>query len=141
MLTSYVDESGHSAHPACGFVGIGGLVAPSEKWDIFESAWQRALDDFIQGQPFHMREFVCVPGIGPYEGWDEGKRRAFMARLINAIIESEARPVGCVVSLEHFKMLTPEYQRAFRDPYYMALQEVDQGIIACCTSKGIPSRS
>lgn len=51
-----------------------------------------------------------------------------MALLVEALVKTETRPVGCVVSLEHFKMLRPEHQKAFRDPYYMALQEVTKGL-------------
>lgn len=139
MLTSYADESGYSSDPCCRFVGLGGLVAPSDGgWDKFEASWQKALDDFIPGHSFHMREYVVVPGIGPYEGWDERKRRAFMSRLIAAILESGARPVACVVSLDHFEMLRPEHQRAFRDPYYMALQEVTKGLSLSAMPKQVP---
>ncbi|MBV8114258.1 MAG: hypothetical protein JO300_05920 [Silvibacterium sp.] len=139
MLISYADESGHSADPACGFVGIGGLVAPAENWEkVFKPHWQAALDEFIQGEPFHMREFVVVPGLGRYRGWDESKRRAFMAQLVDAILKTEARPVGCVVSTEHFSMLRPEHQRALRDPYYIALQEVTKGLSLAAIPKDVP---
>jgi hypothetical protein len=129
VFVSYADESGHSADPTCGFVGIGGLVATAENWEnVFKLAWLATLNEFTQGRPFHMREFVLVPGVGPYKGWNESKRRAFMARLIDAIASSKARPVACVVSLEDFKMLRPEHQKAFRDPYFMAFQEVTKGL-------------
>jgi hypothetical protein len=139
VFISYADESGHSADPACGFVGIGGLVAPAENWEkIFKPAWQAALDGFIQGAPFHMREFVIFPGMGRYRGWDQSKRRTFMAQLVDAVVKTEARPVGCVVSLEHFNMLRPEHQKAFRDPYYMALQEVTKGLSLAAIPKEVP---
>lgn len=131
MLKAYIDESGHSSDPRCQFVGMGGLVAPSEKWEEFTISWQAALDEFIGGQPFHMKEYICVPAIGPYVGWNEDKRRAFLKRLIDTIVSSEARLVGCVVSLEGFNKLHPLHQSVLLDPYYMCFQRVTHGCRIC----------
>ena len=116
MLKAYLDESGHSSDPRCQFVGMGALVAESDKWEVFNAAWQSALDEFIGGKAFHMKEYICIPPIGPYVGWDEPKRRAFLARLINAIALSEARIIGCVVSNEAFSRLIPAIKLSLLTP-------------------------
>jgi hypothetical protein len=127
MLTAYMDESGHSVDPRCNFVGMGGLVATTEKWEAFSEAWKSALDEFIDGKPFHMKEYVCKPGIGPYVGWHEDKRKAFLARLIEAIAISKARLIGCVVSNEGYNKLQPAQQNQFLDPYFLCFQQVTHG--------------
>jgi hypothetical protein len=128
MLTAYADESGHSVDPKCRFVGLGGLVAASEEWDKFEVEWQGVLDEFIDGKPFHMRDFTYRHEKSLYVGWDESKRRDFLGRLVGAIISSGARPSGCVVYLDHFEKLHADHRSAFRDPYFMAFQEVTKGL-------------
>jgi hypothetical protein len=132
MLRAYLDESGDSSDPVCRFVGMGGLVAPSENWESFTIQWQAALDKFIGGAPFHMKEYVLTkPCIGPYVGWDEPKRREFMAALIQAILDCDARMVGCVVAKDGFDALTPEHKVMFQDPYFMAFQQVTLGCSIC----------
>jgi hypothetical protein len=140
MLKAYLDESGHSSDSECRFVGMGGLVAPSENWEVFTVAWQSALDEFIEGKPFHMKEYVCWPdAVGPYVGFTELKRRAFMARLIKAIVDCDARMVGCVVSIDGFNALIPQHQKMFRDPYFMAFQDATHGCSICGLSLDGPN--
>ena len=127
MLKAYLDESGHSSDPRCHFVGMGALVATSEKWEEFTVAWKAALDEFIGGAPFHMKDYICIPPIGPYVGWDELKRQAFLKRLIDAIVISNAQFIGCVVSMEGFAKLLPEHQAVLLDPYYLSFQHVTHG--------------
>jgi hypothetical protein len=74
-----------------------------------------------------MKEYVCIPPIGPYVGWDEAKRRDFFKRLVDAVIISEARLIGCVVSMIAFKKLHPSHQALFKDPYYLSFQQVTHG--------------
>jgi hypothetical protein len=138
MLIAYVDESGHSSDPRCQFVGLGGLVARSDDWDNFQIAWQGALDEFIGGKPFHMRDFAYQHEGGMYGSWKESKRRAFFGRLVSAITDNGARASGCVVSLEHFELLDREHQAAFRDPYFMAFQEVTKGLSLAAIPKEFP---
>ena len=128
MLKAYVDESGDSSDKACSFVGLGGIAAHEESWTMFEIAWKDALDEFIGGLPFHMKEYICVPGHGVYEGWDEDKRRNFMGRLISAILAMKPRFVGCVVSIPDFQSLPLVLRNSLRDPYYVGFQEVTRGL-------------
>jgi len=138
FLTAYVDESGHSVDPRARFVGLGGLVAPVSRWEKFTDQWGAALDEFIGGQEFHMKEFILIPGIGPYVGWDENRRQKFMGRLIAAIIESEAAPVAAIVSLDARDALHPTHQEFFGDPYFTAFQQVTRGLSLAALPREVP---
>jgi hypothetical protein len=138
MLTAYVDESGHSTDKECRFVGLGGLVAPLSRWEKFTDDWQAALDEFIGGEEFHMRQYVRVPGVGPYEGWDKKRREEFMAKLVGAIVESEAQPVACIVSLDARDALHPSHQEFFGDPYLTAFQQVTRGLSLAAIPREFP---
>ena len=128
MLKAYIDESGHSPDKVCNFVGLGGIAADEESWTQFESTWQAALNEFIGGEPFHMKDFVCVPGRGVYSGWNEDKRRLFMGTLVSAILSMRPRFVGCVVSIPDFQNLPLALRNSLKDPYYVGFQEVTRGL-------------
>lgn len=46
MLISYLDETGHSKDERQKFVGVAGLIAPHERWRIFERKWKKTLNKF-----------------------------------------------------------------------------------------------
>jgi Protein of unknown function (DUF3800) len=125
VLTAYIDESGHAADPSCRFVGLGGLVALTENWQIFEQKWRTALDLLCEGEPFHMNLFAAREGV--FKGWSEEKRRKLLAALIDAIFAANAIPTGCVISLDDFEALPIAAQEFFVEPYYMAFQEATKG--------------
>jgi hypothetical protein len=131
MLKAYLDESGHSEDSVCRFVGMGGLVAESCVWESFTEEWQAILDEYIGGTWFHMKDYVMVPGVGPYAGWKEPRRREFLGRLVNAIVSRDIRYIGCVVSMDGFERLSTELKELFSDPYYMAFQRVTHGCSVC----------
>lgn len=122
-----MDESGHFDDPRCSFVGMGGLVADETSWKNFEAAWKAALDEFISGHPFHMKDFVRIPTRGLYDGWKEEKRRDFLGRLVGAILESGCKFIGCIVSIADFNELPPSCKNSLVDPYYIAFQTVTRG--------------
>ena len=141
MLRAYFDESGHLQDRKCRFVGMGGLVAPADNWERFDKKWKAALDTFIDGRPFHMKDYVrSKDPKPPYVGWDTSKRTAFMSALLDAIEESAAQLVGCVVSIDGFSALMPEHQIMFRGPYFIAFQKVTRGASICGLSLDGPDR-
>lgn len=128
MLKAFMDESGHSDDPLITFVGMGGIVAEKDCWISFDAAWKAALDEFIGGQPFHMKDFVRYPFAGLYEGWKEEKRREFLGQLVKAILDSGCRFVGSVVSIQDFNELPAACTKSLIDPYYVAFQTVTRGM-------------
>ncbi|WP_353062482.1 DUF3800 domain-containing protein [Tunturibacter psychrotolerans] len=126
MLIAYIDESGHSRDPKSHFAGMGGLIADSADWERFTSDWSSALADAgIHDGELHMRHFAH--SRGPFQGWTELKRRELMARLIDAIVNAKAIPVGCVVSLDDYNAAPELLQKFYKEPYFMAFQHVTRG--------------
>lgn len=128
MLKAFMDESGHSYDPVCSFVGMGGIVADETSWVAFDNAWKTALDEFIGGNPFHMKDFVVFPPAGLYKEWDEQKRRKFLSRLVRAILDSGCRFVGSIVSVSDFNQLSTSCKASLIDPFYLVFQTVTRGM-------------
>ena len=127
LLTSYMDESGHSDDPNFHFTGMAGFVAPEKTWTEVGIVWQKILDIFSLTEPFHMKEFAH--STGQFENWkdNETQRRMLYSNLVKVIVKSGAVPVGAIISLEDFKSLTEEQRSSFKDPYYMAFQTCTRG--------------
>lgn len=124
-LKAYMDESGHSHDPNCRFVGLGGLCASEESWNIFSEKWQSILDDQCGGAWFHMKDFAVRAGT--YKGWNEAKRRKLLGSLAAAIVEARPRPFGAVVSLDAYNYLVecfPGVDEFFNEPYHLCFQDV-----------------
>src|SRR5258708_20117482 len=122
MLTSYMDETGHPDDPALHFCGMAGFVAPLEKWQEFEKYWQPTLDSYNLLEPFHMKNFAHSEG--EFKGWkgDEVKRRELYGKLVKIIRDTQAEPIGAIVSIEDFQTLTTKQQSLFHSPYMTAFQ-------------------
>lgn len=46
LLTGYMDETGHSKDERQRFVGVAGLVAQAEHWEVFERKWKETFEFF-----------------------------------------------------------------------------------------------
>lgn len=119
MLTAYMDETGHPDDPNSKFIGMAGLLAKSEKWEIFENKWQDTLHRFNIPY-FHMKDFAHSKGF--FEGWDkdEAKRRSLLSNLMLAIRYAEALPFGSIFPLEFIRSYPQEVQDVAPNPYYVA---------------------
>ena len=142
MLTSYMDETGHSDDPNFHFAGMAGFVAPMETWVQFGEVWQAVLDDAEFGltEPFHMKDFAHFQGQFK-DGWkeDEPKRRRLFSKLIASIVDAKLIPMGAIVSIEDFRSLTKCQQDSFDDPYFIAFQHVTKG--AALTACDLPNET
>jgi len=127
LLTSYADETGHSADPSLHFAGMAGFVGPLDAWKEFEPSWNGILDDFGLKQPFHMKDFAHSEGQFVEWKGDKVRREKLYGKLIGAILETDAVPIGAIVSIEDFKGLSLCQQKSFLDPYYIAFQNVTRG--------------
>jgi hypothetical protein len=126
LMTTYLDESGHSKDPACDFVGMSGMIAGVDKWKVFESDWAGMLRDF--DIPFVHRSELAH-SMGPFKGWDEIKRRKLVGQAVEIIGATEGLPFGCSVDVKAFHRLDPEAQIGLRDPYIMSLQMCLHGAV------------
>jgi hypothetical protein len=128
MLTSYMDETGHPDDPRLHFCGMAGFCAPLAKWQEFEKHWQPTLDSYGLLEPFHMKDFAH--SAGEFIEWkgNETKRRELYGKLMKIIRDTEAEPIGAIVSLEDFHTLTDRQQHLFHSPYMTAFQTCTHGI-------------
>lgn len=135
-LTAYFDESGHSKDPKSRFCGMGGLIANSAAWDRLSEVWRAALADAGLSGPFHMRHFAHRRG--EFKGWTEEKRQSLFGKLVDVIIEIDAVPTGCVISLDDFNGAPPRLQTFFKGPYFMAFQMATRGAALQALPKEFP---
>ena len=116
MLTTYLDETGHSQDERQKFVGIAGLMAKAEAWKRFEREWQRTLKKF--NLPYiHMKERATL-----FKGWPKSKLEKLSAKLWGIIREAKAIPLGSIIPMEDYRALGPELRKYLIDPYYLAMQ-------------------
>lgn len=141
-MIGYFDESGTHADPKV--FTLAGFVAAEDAWAAFEPRWQAVLHS--EGiKVFHMVDFA--QRRGEFEtGWkDENRRRSFLGRLLDVIIE--ARPHGFT-----FSVFIPDYGEVFAsavanapdgdllsEPYVFCLQGCMQAIAAKVESILLPS--
>jgi Protein of unknown function (DUF3800) len=124
LYSAYMDETGHSSDT--NFAGMAGLVAPVERWEVFEQDWKAALKEFDLAH-FHMKEYAHSTGQFKKFKGDEGKRREIYGRLMDIIAAAEAMPMGSVVSMADWKDLSEEARKALIDPYFLCLQDCARG--------------
>jgi hypothetical protein len=129
MLTSYMDESGHSSDPVSHYAAMAGFVGEFEILSVAGEVWDRVIrhEPFCLKGAFHMKDFAHF--AGEFEGWSEDKRRSLFGHLVEilTLISPAIVPVGVVVSVEDFNSLEEDQRKAFQDPYYMAFQLCTRG--------------
>jgi hypothetical protein len=127
--TAYMDETGHAADASQRFCGMAGFLAPSEKWEEFESKWKKVLREFHIPY-FHMREFAHSKGA--FADWKgkEHKRRKLFDSLLHKIAAIHPVPIGSITSLDAFRRLTKEDQALHHDPYI-------RSVLDCATWPGV----
>lgn len=133
MLKAFFDESGHSADSRCDFVGIGGIVAPSDKWEIFEHKWKDLLDEYDLDY-FHTVDFAH--SVKHFSKWKdknkEAERREFLAKMFSVIEETGGKPFGSVVYMKPYRALEMFLQPAV-NPYYLCFQDCVKAAAILCT--------
>jgi hypothetical protein len=118
LLTGYIDETGHSKDERQRFVGVAGLVAQAEHWEVFERKWKETLNVFKLPY-FHMKDFACRRKY--YEGWSEPKRQKLFGKLMRIIATTHPFPVGAIVSLDDYRSFPAEDREMMEDPYHFCL--------------------
>jgi hypothetical protein len=127
LVTSYMDETGHSDDPSFRFAGMAGFVAPIDLWEKFGKTWQEILDIFNLKEPFHMKDFAH--SVGQFKEWKnkETKRQLLFKTLVQLIVKIDAIPIGAIVSLDDFETLSERQRTMLLDPYYVAFQTCTRG--------------
>lgn len=119
MLTAYLDETGHSADKNQKFVGMGGLIATSKNWELFEKKWKKVLRKY-DVSCLHMKDFAH--SRKDFEKWKDNKpiRDRFLGELMEIIKEAGAFPFGCSIPLDSYRKHPKYLQNALKNPYYIA---------------------
>jgi hypothetical protein len=132
---SYVDEAGHSKDPSRSYLCLAGLLATETAWRAFDPEWRSACAEEGLIHPFHMMDFAALKG--QFRGWTEEQRRQLLCKLIAAIRNARAIPIGSVVSVKDYNAFDPRLRSKLRDPYFMAFQSLTYNI-AVATSMEVP---
>lgn len=124
MLTSYMDETGHSRDEKSKFNGMAGLLCKAEEWELFERRWKRILSRF--NIPYiHMRESLTM-----FEGWSETKLNALSTAAWDAIKRIKPLPLGSIFPMDVLRPLEEKIRFYFDDPYFIAMQDCMKGVLA-----------
>jgi hypothetical protein len=136
VLIAYMDESGHSKDPKSRFSGMAGLIAEGDAWEQLEATWNSALAEAGIKNGFHMKDFAHRQG--EFKDWKESGRRHLFSKLVTAITDAKAIPVGCVVSLDCFNGAPQLLKDFFHEPYFMSFQMVTRGAALQALPKEVP---
>jgi hypothetical protein len=135
---SFVDEAGHSKDPHRNYLCLAGLLAEEMAWKQFDADWRTACADEGLTRPFHMMDLAAYKR--QFEGWNEEQRRRLLRKLISAIRDARAIPIGSVVSVKDFNDFEPRLKGTLKDPYFMAFQSLTYHIAVAAGMQIPPGR-
>lgn len=128
---SFVDEAGHAKDPHQHFLCLAGLLAKEAAWRSLEIEWVEACTAAGLTKPFHMMHFAARKK--EFKDWSEPKRQFLLGRLLQAIGNAGAIPIGSVVSLGWYRSLSAAEQMRFKDPHFLAFQTLTYQIAAAAS--------
>jgi hypothetical protein len=115
MFTAYFDDSGH---PAKGpELVVGGFLSTVSRWRTFEDEWTEVLNEFGV-TAFHMKEFTA--SSGEFSEWkgNEGRRIAFLKRLIKTVKKRAMASVSSAMLMDEYREVDSIYKLSeFVAPY------------------------
>lgn len=117
---SFVDESGHSQDPNRNCLCLAGLLASEDAWKTFDAEWRAACAAEGLTEPFHMMHFSARKR--QFQGWTEEQRRRLLGKLVAAIRNAGAVPIGSVVMMRGDDALPERVQKHYRDSHFIAFQ-------------------
>ncbi len=135
---SYVDESGHAKDPNRNYVSMAGLLATEAAWKVFDPEWRCACDEEGLTEAFHMMDFAAYKG--QFKGWNDEQRKRLLGKLVAAIRNAKAVPIGSVVSVKDFNSFDPRLKVKLRDPHFMAFQPLTYNIAVAAGMEMPPGR-
>jgi hypothetical protein len=114
-LRAYFDDSGDEKHQR--FAAIGGLIAGSRPWTVFDTHWSVATYD-LKG-PFHATD--CEARRGVFAGWSLEQSNAMMKKLVGIIRLSRVMTFGAIVPIPDYRAVFPNSDPD--DPYFLAFKQ------------------
>src|ERR1700733_2027534 len=125
---SFVDEAGPAKDPNQRSLCLAGLLAKESAWRAFETEWTNACAAAGLTKPFHMKDLAAQRK--EFKDWPEPRRQALLGRLLTAIRNAGAIPIGSVISLDGYRSLPEKDQARFKDPHFLAFQTLTYQIAA-----------
>lgn len=110
--------------------------AQETAWRAFDPKWRAACTQEGLTRPFHMKDMSAFKN--QFKGWNEQRRQRLLGKLISAIRQAKAIPIGSVVSVKDFNAFEPRLRGELQDPYFMAFQTLTYNIAA--TSMEMPPK-
>lgn len=116
-LVAYVDDSGSS--PSEPVYVLGGLVLPSEMWDVFSPDWKAVLNSPPRIEYFKGAE-VWDRSKGPFVTLTTGERMAKVEALVDTLITYRPLAISCRVEWAVFKKFRAanRIEPELDDPYF-----------------------
>jgi hypothetical protein len=129
-IEAYFDDSCDEKHKQ--YAAIGGLIAASIPWQVFEKKWASATYQ-LKG-PFHSAD--CEAQRGVFRGWSVERSRALMKTLVSVIRDSRIMGFGAIVPIGEYKSVFPGCAK--HDPYFLVAKQmaVNMGRIALDIAAG-----
>ncbi len=108
-LKIFLDGSGQSEDASNRFLTLASIMASDDSWSTFEPEWSAALKR--HGVPYsHMKELLR--GEGPFYGWEDRAKIAFVKDLFNALGQMEREDfIGCTLTVD-----LGDYRKLARNP-------------------------
>ena len=116
LYAAYFDASGKKdAHVS---ITVAGAVAPLKKWESFNTAWSKVLEDEDVSE-FHATDFAA--SMGEYKAWkgDKPRRSAFLKRLGDIIKTHTNKFFIVTVEMDAWRSVNEKYllSEIFQSPY------------------------
>jgi hypothetical protein len=102
VLKIYLDGSGKSTDPQAHYVTLAAVLASDSALVRLEAVWGKVLCEYHV--PYsHMSE--VLGGRGPFVGWDNNQKRAFVTGLLNGLgkLREDLIAASATVDLNEFK--------------------------------------
>jgi hypothetical protein len=117
---------------------MAGLLATETAWKAFDAEWRSACAAASLTEPFHMMDFAAFKG--QFKGWSEEQRQRLLSKLVGAVRNAKAVPIGSVVSVKDFNSFDPRLRAKLRDPHLMAFQPLTYNIAVAAGMEMPPGR-
>lgn len=109
---AYLDDSG--THDTAPWTVVGGAIGSKSSWQSLTNQWQAVLARF-KVPDFHASDLQRFHD--QYDGWDESKRRQFIALLLKIIEKERLTVIWCAVEQGMYKNIASDFPEFQVTPY------------------------
>lgn len=102
----YLDGSGKSDDPKCGFLTLAGVIAEELVWMEWAEKWNLVLSEFGVNHS-HMRQ-LHLKNKGPFQSWDSERKKRFVWGLLQSLNYKDRMNMICAsltIDLDAYRTL------------------------------------